>query len=136
MALLDDLKTSLTSSAPLTAALTGGVYIDTRISRQTTAAAFDANLEIKPCALLKAGVETPTGPYRRGSRANIEVYLYQYLGYSTIRTARDLIFGLWHNQRISSGTWEILWTDDVNDQIDDALGCSLIVSRYQVVRLR
>lgn len=136
MALIDDLKTSLTNSTALMAALTGGVHIDTRISRQTTPTAFDANSEIKPCALVKLGVETQTGPHHRGSRAFVEVYLYQYTGYATLRTARDLIYGLWHEQRIGTKTWQMFSTDDVNDQVDDALGCSLIVSRYVVVRLR
>jgi len=136
MTLLDDLKTSLTNSTALMAALTGGVHIDTLINRQTTPAAFDANLEIKPCALVKLGVETQAGPHPRGSRAFVEVYLYQYMGYATIRTARDLIYTLWHEQRIGAGVWQMFSTDDVNDQVDDALKCSLILSRYVVVRLR
>jgi hypothetical protein len=136
MALLDDLKTSLTGNSTLMAALTGGVHIDTLINRQTTPTAFDTNLEIKPCALVKAGIETQAGPHPRGSRAYVEVYLYQYTGYTTIRTARDLIYGLWHTQRIGAGVWQMFSTDDVNDQVDDALKCSLILSRYMVVRLR
>jgi hypothetical protein len=136
MTLLDDLKTSLTGNTAVMAALTGGVHIDTLISRQTTAAAFDTNLEIKPCALVKIGVETAVPPHHRGSRAFVEVYLYQFSGYTTIRTARDLIYTLWHEQRIGAGVWQMFSTDDVNDQVDDALKCSLILSRYVVVRLR
>lgn len=136
MALSDDLKLSLTGNPAVMALLTGGVHSDTRISRQTTPTAFDANGEIKPCALVKAGVETPSGPHHRGSRAFVEVYLYQYAGYAAIRAARDLIYTLWHEQRSGAGVWQMFSTDDVNDQLDDALKCSLIVSRYMVVRRR
>lgn len=136
MALSDDLRLSLTGNPAVMALLTGGVHSDTLISRQTTPTAFDDNGEIQPCALVKTGVETPSGPHHRGSRAFVEVYLYQYTGYAAIRAARDLIYTLWHEQRIGTGVWQMFSTDDVNDQLDDALKCSLIVSRYMVVRRR
>jgi len=134
--LQSDLLTSLTSDSALMALLTGGVYTDTRISRTNTPAAFDTNAEIKPCALLKLGVETPVPPYVRGTRLFIEVYLYQYLGYTTIKTARDRLYDLWHEKKVGTATWQILCTDAGGDAEDEALGCSLIVSRYVAMRKR
>jgi hypothetical protein len=136
MTLQEDLQASLNGDVQLMELLTGGVYSDTHISRATTPAAFDDAQEIKPCALLKMGVETAVPPLHRSSRAFVEVYLYQYIGYGVINAARDRIYELWHEQRIGERVWQMLQTDDVNDQVDDALGCSLVLSRYVVNRMR
>ena len=136
MALEGDLLSSLTGDTTLMAALTGGVHSDTRISRQYTPTAFDANGELLPCALLRMATDVPVPPHGRGSRQMVDVYLYQRTGYDAIRTARDRIFDLWHEQKVGAQTWQIFHTDDANDQEDDALGCSLIVTRFVVVRLK
>jgi len=136
MALEGDLLTSLTGDTTLMAALTGGVHSDTHISRQYTPTAFDANGELLPCALLRMAADVPAPPHGRGSRQMVDVYLYQRTGYDAIRTARDRIFDLWHEKKIGAQTWQIFHTDDANDQEDDALGCSLIVTRFVVVRLK
>jgi hypothetical protein len=136
MTLQSDLLVSLTNDAALMALLTGGVFSETRISRQTTPTAFDANSEIKPCLLINTGTDTTVGPYRRGSRVFPTLYFYQFRGYTTINTARDRVYDLWHDQRVGAATWRILHTDDVNGQVDDVLSCSLVVSHYTVLRLR
>ncbi len=136
MTLIGDLISSLTGDATLMATLTGGVY-GVRISRTATAAAFDGTTqEIKPCAYVRSGAEFPSGPLPRGSSFVVEVYLYQRVEYGSIQTARDRIYALWHNQRIGSHVWQVQHADDANDQYDPALDCSLIVSRYQVMRNR
>jgi len=136
MTIENDLLASLTGDATLTAALMGGVHSDTQIDRSLTPAAFDANKEILPCALLKMEVESPVPPHPRGSRKFVVVYLYQRVGYAEIRAARDRIYVLWHEQKVGEKVWQIFHADDVNDQEDGALECSLIVSRYVVYRLR
>ena len=136
MALRDDLLASLTGDATLIASLTGGVHTGTTIDRQNTPAAFDANKEIRPCALLRMPADAPFGPRDLAGRQIAELYFYQRFGYTTIDVARARVFALWQNKRLAAGMWEILWTDDVPDQWDDALNCALAVSRYAVVRVR
>jgi hypothetical protein len=136
MTIESDLLASLTGDATLTTALAGGVHEGTQINRNLTPAAFDANKEILPCALLKMEVESPIPPHHRGSRKFVTVYLYQRVGYDVIRAARDRIYVLWHEQKVGEKVWQIFHTDDVNDQEDGALECSLIVSRFAVVRSR
>jgi hypothetical protein len=46
------------------------------------------------------------------------------------------VFTLLNRQKIGSKTWDVRWADDVRDQRDQALGCSLSMSRYEVVRNR
>jgi len=121
----------------LMATLTGGLYTATEISRQLTPSAFDANDEIKPCALLTLEAEDPVGPFATSSRLFVLVYFYERQGYTNIDAARGRVYALLHRQRISSsGMWEMRHVGDVPDQRDAVLNCALALSRYQVTRLR
>ncbi len=136
MSLASDIHEELNGDATLAASLTGGVYVDTTIDRQLTPEAFDANSELKPCALVKAETEQAVGPYARSSRQFIAVYFYELGSPDNIETARQRVYSLLHRQQIGTGVWEIAWVDDVLGAEDPGIGACLIVSRYQVTRMR
>lgn len=135
----DAIEAVLTGDGTLMATLTGGVHTATEISRQDTPSAFDANSEIEPCGLLRFETISPIGPYEHSARLFFSVYLYERSGYTNIETARARIYTLLHRQRVTpstGGCWQIEHADDVLDQEDTALGCSLAVSRYYATILR
>lgn len=136
MTLRETLKQTLEFDTALTALLTGGVYTGVEISRQNTPSAFDANLELKPCALLKMATDGPLAPHNFGARTFFSVMFYERDGYTNIEAAKDRVFDLLHHQKIGAGVWEIHHTDDVLDTRDDALAAALMVSRFEVIRLR
>jgi hypothetical protein len=129
----------LSGDATLMATLTGGLHTKTEISRQDTPAAFDANGEILPCALLKFETQTPWGPFAHGSRLYFSLLLYQRAGYEAIEAARQRVYALLHRQKVTpatGGCWEIRHSSDVTDVEDGALGCSLAVGRFTATVLR
>jgi len=134
MGLRETVQTALQADTTLMALLTGGVHT-TEISRQDTSTAFDANAELKPCALVRVSTDTPTGPYDTSTRTAVEIYFYQRAGYSTIDAALARVFALLNRVKLT-GTWDIRHGDDVMDQEDAALACSLHMSRYYATRLR
>lgn len=95
----------------LVAILTGGIYQASALSplgitRETTAAAFDANGYLKPCALVRQGAIIPTGDVvdydaqMESVRQTVQVWLYsdEASGYTAIDAAiarlRLLFFGI------------------------------------------
>jgi len=137
MAIRSAIKSLLEADTTLMATLTGGVYGEAEISRQATPAAFDANGEIEPCALLAVEADDPSGPFETSSRTFVTVYFYARSGYSAIDTALDRVFALLHRQRVSDeNVWEIRHAGDVRDQRDPALDCAMSMSRYTVYRRR
>ncbi len=137
MSLSDDFKTALTADTALMALLTGGVFNDVEeISRQNTAGAFDATTkEIKPCALIKVPNEVPAGPYVRGVRTTVVIYIYQRQGYSVIEPAMGHIFDDLNDMQIGTGTWNIEFVNAVYQQRDQALDCALGSLRFSAVRI-
>lgn len=139
MSLASDVKTVMTADATLMALLTGGVYVGVEeVSRQNTAGAFDANRELKPCALIKLGVETQRGPFRAALSVQtpITIYFYQRNDYDVIDPAMDRTLELLHLAKIGSTTWEVEYESTVNDQRDQALDCPLATMRFVAVRRR
>ena len=135
MSLSDDVKTVLQADVPLMALLTGGVFNDVEeISRQNTAAAFDATTkEIKPCALIKLPNEVPAGPYARSVRTAFVIYVYQRSGYAVIEPAMGYIFNDMNEKRIGD-IWNIEFVSAVYQQRDQALDCPLGLLRFSAVR--
>ncbi len=135
MSLSDDVKTVLQADVPLMALLTGGVFNDVEeISRQNTAAAFDATTkEIKPCALIKLPNEVPAGPYARSVRTAFVIYVYQRSGYAVIEPAMGYIFNDVNEKRIGD-IWNIEFVSAVYQQRDQALDCPLGLLRFSAVR--
>jgi len=134
------IRERLATDPTLQALLTGGVWATGEISRQKAPEAFGDDKEIEPCALVKVESETPWGPYSEAgavsARLYVVVYFYQRNGYEVIDEAMERVFTLLQQEKLEDGVWEIAWADDVIDQEDEALGCSMGVSRYVVTRLR
>jgi hypothetical protein len=126
----------LTGDTTLMALLTGGLHTATEITRQLTPTAFDANGEIKPCALVKIEGESPVGPYDSSGRLFAVVYLYERTGYTTIDAALDRAFVLLNLWKPSGNVWQVRHADDARDLRDEALACSMGYGRYVVTRLR
>lgn len=129
----------LNADFDLMAALPGGLhYLVGEISRQGTPDVFDANGEIKPCALLKFNEAAPIPPYTHGARFSFELYFYERAGYDTVEAARERAYDLLHDRKLTPvgptvGCWEIHHLGDVTGQEDDALRCSLEVSRFEAI---
>ena len=130
-ALLDYLETDTT----LTDLLTGGIYAAQEIKRQATPDAFDSNLEIRPCCLIKLETDVRFGPHYTSSRLFFTLYFYQRVGFDVIDQAKDRAFAILH-RACGVASYEIWHADDINDQEDQALECSLVTSRYFAVRVR
>lgn len=130
----------LADDTTLMALLTGGVYTGTEISRQNTPDAFDESGEILPCALVTEESDTQAGPFTEAgnvsTRLFVAVFFYQRVGYDTIDAAMDRTLALLQRAKLAAGTWEIAWADDVRDQRDEAMRCSMGMSRYVATRKR
>ncbi len=136
----DAIYNALHGDATLMGYLTGGLYrswIEGVIDRQNadTAAAFDANKNIQPCALIAAETQSPVGPYLRAARLFVAIYFYD-----APHAALQRAFNLLHDQRLKPvndpGCWRIEWTDDVLDSTDEGLRCGLEISRFVAYILR
>jgi hypothetical protein len=127
----------LQSDSQLTAILPGGVHRAKEISRQETPAAYDANRELQPCALVRQETETPWGPYEHSARLYVTVWFYQRSGYDAIDAARKRVYALLHRQRITAeGSWGVEHANDLLDQEDPGLGVPMAMSRYVATILR
>lgn len=139
MSLASDVQAVLSADATLMALLTGGAFAGIEeISKQNAAGAFDANMELKPCALVKLGVETRRGPYRASVSVQtpVVIYFYQRDDYATIHPAMDRTLVLLNRSKVGTGTWEIEFESQVNDTRDIALDCPLGTMRFVAVRKR
>lgn len=137
MALSDELKSYLEADYDLMDILSGGIHVDVEeVSRQNTPSAFDANGEIQPCALIKLGVETKTGPHERSVRTPFRIYFYQRQGYDQIHPAMDIVFDLLNDQQIGERVWQIEFTSDIKGQRDTALDCALTSQIWTAIRHR
>ncbi len=134
------IKTLLATDSALVALVTGGMYLAEEIgeiTRQSAPAAFDANKEILPCLLIKVDGEVDIPPHRTGSRMMVSIFGYQRSGHSTIKSALDKVYTDLHRQKLSGQrVWEVRHANDINDEEDQGLQCSMDVSRFEVIRLR
>jgi hypothetical protein len=115
--------------------LPGGVWSALEISRQNTPAAFDANKELQPCALVSLEAEAPDPTFDTSTRSFVVLHFYQRYGYDKIDLALERSFQVLNRQKLL-GMWDMRHADDVRDQHDDVLDAALHVSRYVVTRLR
>lgn len=139
MSLSDSIKDALEDDVALMALLTGGIFNEVEeISRTNaaTAAAFDEQKEIKPCALIKFGVETKTGPHARSVRTPFRIYFYQRQGYDVIDPAMEIIFNLLNDQQIGVRVWNIEYSSEIKQQRDQALDCALASQIWNAIRNR
>ena len=137
MSLSDDIKTALEDNDDLMTLLTGGIFNEVEeVSRQNTPEAFDANGEIQPCALIKLGVETKTGPHARSVRTPFRIYFYQRQGYDVIDPAMNLVFDDLNDKQIGARVWNIEYGSEINQQRDQALDCALESQVWNAIRNR
>ena len=137
MSLTDDVKSVLEDNDDLIELLTGEVHNDVEeISYQNTPSAFDANKELKPCALIKVGSETKIGPYERSVQTPITIYFYQRAGYTVIEAAMEKVYDDLNDKQIGTGVWQLMYDISVNQQRDIALDCPLGYLRFVAVRHR
>lgn len=127
--MIDTLLGALQSDPTLQTALTGGVYRAAEISRQATPDAYDANMELQPCALLRQETATPWGPHEHSARVYVTVFFYQRDGYDVIEAARARVYALLHRSKVVG--WEVRHVNDLLDMTDPALGMPMAISRYQ-----
>lgn len=127
--MIDTLLAVLTTDAMLTGILTGGIYRAKEISRQTTPAAYDANRELRPCALVRQETTTPWGPHDHSGRVYVTVWFYQRDGYAQIEAARARVYALLHRTNIVG--WDVRHINDLLDMADPALHVPMAMSRYQ-----
>ena len=124
-----DIVTLLQGDATLTATLTGGVHDGREITKELAAAAFDSNLELKPCALVKFSAETGDNAPMRTAAQVVSIFFYQRQGYAAISVAMERANVLLHNHKFNGGgRVELLNT--VPETEDAGLNCSLGVARY------
>lgn len=139
--ILDAVVTALTGDATLLATLTGGVY-DGRtvqeISRQNTPSAYDAWLDLKPCALVRGESQTPWGPLQHSTRLYVTVWLYQQSGYTAIEAARERIYDLLHRNQLSTteGIFDVRHANDLTGLEVAELPAAMAVCRYYVTAVR
>lgn len=139
MSLSSDIQYALEGNTTLMAVLTGGIHIDVEeISRQNTPSAFDSTTrEIKPCALIKLGVESRL---RSGIDNSVNtplvIYFYERQGYANIEAAMSLTFAELNEQKVGVNVWNIEFDIAVNQQRDTALDCALGSLRFVAKRLR
>ena len=137
MSFAAEIKTALETDDALMDVLTGGIFADVEeINRQLTPGAFDANKEIKPCALVKLGTEYKLTDTRRAVRTPITIYFYERSGYSHIDDAMGMVFELLNEAKIGESTWTIEFQNAVYQQRDQALDCALSTLRFVAARER
>ena len=138
MSIKSAIRDILAADGTLAGLLTGGFYVAVEMKRTgDTAAAFNADGEILPSALVKQAVEVPDGPRELSGRALIDIYLYQFAGTAAIDAAKERIFTLLNELHIGSErVWEVKWITDITDQEDPALECSMHLCRYEAIRYR
>lgn len=135
--LSDAIKAALENDSALAALLTGGIHNDVEeISRQNTPTAFDADMEIKPCALIKIGTEIPLRGYTTSVQTPLTIYFYQREGNSVIEPAIGLAYADLNEEKIGAGVWSIQYDNSIFQQRDTALDCALGSLRFVAMRLR
>lgn len=139
MTLSSEVKTALSTNAPLVALLTGGIHINVEeISLVNTPTAFDSTTkELKPCALIKEGVESKlTSGLANSVNSPLVIYFYERQGYTNIAAAMSLVFTQMSDAKIGTNVWQIHFDIAVNQQRDTALDCALGSLRFIAKRLR
>lgn len=125
----------LAADATLLALLPGGIYAGGEIGRQFTPAAFDANGELRACALVALELASPVGPHATGGRHFFTVNFYERSGYAAIDAALVRTDALLRLAKIQAGVWEIRWVEDSSDLEDPGLLCAMRFSRWAAYRL-
>lgn len=136
MSLTSDIIAKLTAAA---IAPSGGIfdYDDTGIlgiTRASTPTAYDSNLVIQPCILVKLRSSVPTNDLvgSAPSEVNmIEVWFYEANGYTNIRSLMASVFAALHEQQVT-GNNQILWALDIPQGYDQEAHANVGRSDYSI----
>lgn len=122
----------LSADATLAALLPGGVYTDIpEITRQLAPGAFDANSELRPCALVKGEGDRATGPARTAAAVLVGVWVYAARD-GTVETALERIDVLLRKRHMDGGMWEVSPFGATWGWRDEALDARGGAARYEV----
>lgn len=123
---------ALTGDATLMALLTGGVH-RVEVTRQGTPSAFDANLELKPCMVVRQESRSPVGPLDQGGQVFVVLWVYSRADDGVIDSAVRRAWVLLNGKKLGTGMWEMRHVNDLMEMEDQGLGARLGVSRYRAV---
>jgi len=140
MTVLANIKAVLEADSTLLATATGGIYDFNEtgrlgINRTTVPGAFDSNLIIKPCVLVKLRSETPDqvlmdDPLQYVSLIGIyEFWCYEDNSFSNIDTMLARIYTLMQGTQVA-GTFQVHWMGDATPFRDDVLDANVNRSDY------
>lgn len=116
----EEITAILLNSPELLAVLTGGIYTDSetgvegirREEESPTAAAFDDEGVLKPCAVVRQRALIPTYDIydmeekHVSASQMVEIHYHQFRGHDAIDAAKDIVFFLLLNQRLN-GTYPL-----------------------------
>ena len=123
----------LAGDVALLALLPGGVWQGIgEISRQSAPAAFDANSELRPCALVKAESERDDGPARIAGAQMVAIWVYDRTSDENVEAAVARIHALLRRRQMGAGMWEANRIGATWGWRDDALAAQGGVARYEV----
>ncbi len=126
------IDTLLSSVSALTTIATGGIYTYTDLgftglNRTNTPSAFTSGM-IKPTILIKARQVKPTnevvGDLGQSAKQVIELWLYEYQGYTNIDSMEDLIYTNLQLHSLTGG--QLYWEGDVRGQRDNSLDANVL----------
>lgn len=133
MGLVQSVRDYLAADATLAGYLPGGLHTTGEISRQKSPAAFDANGELQPCALVNSASDAPDGPTHYAGRLLVNVWLYHRTSDAANETAVARVKALLHKYPLP-GTYEVRWAFDTVGFEEEALTARAAVTRYEVIR--
>jgi len=139
------IKTLLEADETLMAIATGGIHDQSEISKSGTPGAYDSRGDLKPCAVLRMGTMTPTGPFTHSERQFFTIYYYEKPGgYTNIDAMKYRVKTLLHSTEtsykrvtISPGVVHSIYhADSFGDSWDDVLRCPMSYSRFYAIQKR
>lgn len=129
----DAILSVLQNDMALGALLSGGVHSAVEISRTRTPAAFDANGELQPCALVTAGMDDSLSSSMGTVQTSITIYVYEPDWSSVANAATDQIYTLLHDQQIHPENGRCVsleWQSDDRGQWDAALEVNMAITTF------
>lgn len=135
-------KTAIEGDGTLAGLLTGGVYDRRGINRTATPDAYDANGELKPCAVVTVEAASPLG-HREWAFEQVFVVVYLYEeegnGYAAIDQAGLRLRTLFHNETLATTDGDVHHmehADSLVDMYDEVLKAEMGYERFVCYRRR
>lgn len=132
------IDTLLSSVSAITTLATGGIYTFTDLgftglNRTKNPSVFSSGV-IKPTILVKERSANPTGrivgDLGQSARQIVEIWIYEYQGYTNINAIEDLIYTNLNLHSLTGG--QLYWEGDVRGQRDMILDANVLRLDYGV----